>query len=237
MKTLYAMMLAAVLTACSACGGWFTGSTVTQQYQSSWTLEVTCGGEGMLVDQQWGTAFAVSPRHLLTARHVVTCDGGKEPVSIIAYQPRIVRSSVGVVYQTDVRIDMVVDKFPKDDNTDAVRLVVSGASEPFVGLPVSTHTIHIGDKVCSIGMINAGGTSSMRKCGEVSGVNQQYILVSMHVVHGNSGGPLFDEYGNVIGLLNIGLSDSETDFIGGFAIASSWWDELEPDYSPDMEQW
>lgn len=242
MKAILSVALVILLTACSSCAGLFKPtSTVAQQYQATYSIQTVCDGGRI----QWGTAFAISPRHLITARHVIKCPTG-EPQAITAYQPRIKYHGSGGdptapwmpnsgVWRYDVTIDVVVDKLPEDENTDAARLVVAGASEPFrTYLPVATYRPHIGQEVCAIGMMSAAGVSSMKKCGYVAGVNEQYIFVSIRVVAGNSGGPLIDSDGNVIGTLDIGQNGSGDDW-GAWASADSWWSELEPSWSPNME--
>lgn len=153
------------------------------EYQSSYRIDVFCpDGTG-----KYGSAVAITRRHLITAKHVVNC----APVRIIAVSPTGDR--------WDVDIDAV-------STSDAVRLVVDGTGEPFVVHATGTASVSIGERICIIG----GGRIEiawMRKCGDVAGVYDDGIVAALHVVPGNSGGPGFNRRGELVGIVHGGEWD------------------------------
>lgn len=182
----------AAFASCVACHSmvgpvYLTGEQVDRtEYGSSYRVTVLCD-DGMAA----GSAVAVDGRHLLTARHVVTCSDETSPLAI------------AVISWDGVRWPVLIDAL---DNHDAARLVVEGTSDNAfpVTAKVSPRIPRIGERICIIGG-DRPSVYGMRKCGDVSpGSNEWEFIVSLHVVPGNSGGPAFDSQGNVIGIVSKG---------------------------------
>lgn len=195
------------------------GAKIPAQYSGTYKIGVVCS-DGKAYT---GTGFAVSDRQIITARHVVECDGDAKPVVI------------GVMSANDEKMTEVVeDAFPKSDAVDAVRLVVAGSGHPFTPLPVRTTRPKRGDVVCSIGANYQN--MPMRKCGYVGLVTDDFAGVSVHCVPGNSGGPVFDSEGYVVGIVVRGRWDSDSEFVMLMQLSASWEDLIDKTAWVDMAE-
>jgi S1-C subfamily serine protease len=182
------ILLLSLLAACSSCAGTFQPPEVPSvddpTYASSYRLRVLCPD----LSGSAGSAVAISSQHLLTARHVVDCDG-VDPLQITA-------------------IDMAGESFDVDldllpvDGTDAARLVSITRKLPSWST-LSYRNPPLGELVCIVGG-DSPDIRGMRKCGYVAPSVEEYLTVALHVVPGNSGGPAFDSYGYVLGIVSMG---------------------------------
>lgn len=187
-------LLAAIIVGCSCAGSYRTKSMIDRvEYASSYRLAVLC-----LTGPMVGSAVAISPRHLLTARHVVNCTGSGP---IAAY-------AVG----RGRWIPVTVDRWAVE--RDVARLVVVGTSSPFDDYShVSDRRPALGETLCIIGGDNLTA-SWMRKCGDSAGITTDGdVVVALHVVQGNSGGPIFDASGDVLGIVNRGRWVDSGEFV------------------------
>lgn len=179
--------LSLLMTACSSCAGTLPAIEIpleVRDYQVSYRVSTTC-----LLGGSAGSAVAVGPRHLLTAKHVVDCPDGLEPIQLL------------IVAMDGTQLEVKVDLLPKDD-TDAARLVLlEGSLDSWAS--VSSREPPLGEEVCIIGG-DQPSTLGMRKCGYVAPSISGYLTVALHVVPGNSGGPAFDAYGRVLGIVSKG---------------------------------
>lgn len=160
--------------------------------------------------QAYGSGFIVDPSGIIvTNRHVI--DGALELAATLqngsTYPARIIGSATS--------IDIALLKIDADKPLASVRWSDSDK-------------VHVGDQVFAIG--NPLGVGETVTSGIVSALNRD-ILISPYddfiqtdaaINHGNSGGPLFDTHGEVIGVNTAIFSPSETSgSIGiGFAIPS-----------------
>ncbi len=144
--------------------------------------------------QSSGTGFFVdSDGYLVTACHVV-----EDAKSI-------------VVITNNGRFDAEV--VAKDNNSDFAILKAQGTK--FSSLNIATSSeVKTGDKVFTVGFpnIDVQGTEAKYTEGSISslsGINNnfRYFQISVPVQSGNSGGPLMDSNGNVIGVIVSKLSD------------------------------
>lgn len=141
-----------------------------------------------------GSGFFVADRYLITNQHVVGA------ATFVKVKLITGREILGEVIATDSARDVAL-----------VQTEVSGLA----GLPLFTEDVSIGSGVFAIGSpldeknegtVSAGIVSSYRK--EDDG--QRYIQSDVNVMPGNSGGPLLDSKGNVIGLTVSGQIDPRT---------------------------
>ncbi len=139
-----------------------------------------------------GTGFLVTrDGYLVTSQHVIN-DCKKV----------FVRSEAGLLEAVVVR---------EDAATDLALLKVTGE---FHALPVvSSRVIRLGAAVATIGFPNIGlqGIEPKLSKGDVSSLagmqdDVKYFQISVPVQPGNSGGPLFDMHGNVVGVIASQLS-------------------------------
>ena len=140
-----------------------------------------------------GTAFFITPDgYLLTAAHVLA-----EAQAVKVRTPQGVKTAK--VVRTDGANDVAI-------------LKVEGAYRPLAVVP--SRTVRLADAVFTIGFPNPGIQGSAPKFtkGEVSSLSgaqddPRYLQVSVPLQPGNSGGPLVDRAGNVVGLVAARLGD------------------------------
>jgi serine protease Do len=114
----------------------------------------------------------------------------------------------------------------RDPASDLALLKVEGANFPFVRFGDSTRA-RVGDWVVAIGQpyglggtVTAGIVSALhRNIG--SGAYDRYIQTDASINQGNSGGPMFDLNGNVIGINTALISPTGGNVGIGFAIPPS----------------
>jgi len=141
-----------------------------------------------------GSGFIVSADgKVVTNYHVV--QGGRSAV---------VKLANGSSFSVDGVLAVDVDK-------DLALLKVGGTALPFLNLE-STHTLQVGDHVVAIGSplgldgtVSDGIVSALRE--EARGKN--WIQTTAPVSHGNSGGPLLDMSGSVVGVITWGVDVKE----------------------------
>ena len=144
-----------------------------------------------------GTAWAIEletavsdlyPTTLITNHHVIEdCIGGKGKVTVATYgqSPRD-----AVIVKWDIKNDLAVlasrSKYPAFNLSE---------SAPFPGYWVMAYG-------------SADGYKDSVAIGNVLNTTVSQVLITNNVSHGNSGGPLIDNEGNVIGVITSG-SDEE----------------------------
>jgi hypothetical protein len=97
---------------------------------------------------------------------------------------------------------------PSDESLDLALLKVEGVNRP--ALPLSAgRDLSIAEKVYAAG--NPKGLEGTFSDGIVSGVRQSDHLIqhTAPISHGSSGGPLVDEYGKVIGINTLAISEGQ----------------------------
>jgi len=175
------------------------------------------GGSGQSISreaQSLGSGFFVSADgYIVTNHHVITAENGGKVEEIT------VTTSDGTTYPATVVGD--------DAQSDLAVLKIKGSKAfPFVKFGDS-RTARVGDWVIAIGdpfglgtSGTAGIVSAVYRSTQIGGAYDRYIQTDASINRGNSGGPLFDMKGNVIGI-NIAIY-SPTGGSGGvgFAIPS-----------------
>lgn len=139
-----------------------------------------------------GTGFLITPNGYLVTNHHVVKDSDKVRV----------QTASGLLDAVVIRTDAA---------SDLALLKVTGT---FNALPVvSSRTARLGATVATVGFPNIGlqGFEPKLSKGDISSLcgiqdDVRYFQVSVPVQPGNSGGPLFDERGNVVGVISAQLS-------------------------------
>ncbi|MBN8814001.1 MAG: Do family serine endopeptidase [Sphingomonas sp.] len=173
------------------------------------------GGDGQPVTregQSLGSGFIISPDgYIVTNAHVVNAAarGAKvESITItLANRKEYVARLVG-----------------SDTSSDLALLKVDATNLPYVKFGDST-TARVGDWVIAIGnpfglggTVTAGIISALHRVTGQGGAYDRFIQTDAAINKGNSGGPMFDLNGNVIGINSQIYSPSEGSVGIGFAI-------------------
>ena len=92
-------------------------------------------------------------------------------------------------------------------------------------LPIRLDWPEVGEDIYAIGTpydhkrldgtLSKGIISAHRRNFKYEGVRQNFIQSDVEIHAGNAGGPLLDEYGNIIGITAEGYIDTETSFGNG----------------------
>lgn len=195
------------------------GLSVDDQYDVGVKVGVLCSN-----GVKSGSGVAISAREVLTARHVITCPVG-EPLGMVI---------VGQQLGEDV-LDVVLDSDASSE-VDAVRLVVAGTATPFkkwARRDPSGRKLQRGEVVCVYGMNMPD--FPMAKCGRVAAVGENRAVVSTHIVPGNSGGPVFDGNGYLVGLAVAGQWDADEEFVAVVQLTGSFGELMDVSTWVDME--
>ncbi|MCJ2181754.1 Do family serine endopeptidase [Novosphingobium sp. 1949] len=161
--------------------------------------------------QSLGSGFVISADgYIVTNNHVITADGKGEVESIT------VTTTDGTEYPAKL--------IGKDAASDLAVLKIEGKKPfPFVKFGDSTKA-RVGDWIIAIG--NPFGLSGTVTQGIISavyrntggGAYDRYLQTDAAINKGNSGGPMFDMHGNVIGINNAIFSPTGGSVGIGFAI-------------------
>jgi serine protease Do len=165
--------------------------------------------------QSLGSGFIISPDgYIVTNNHVVAAEqlqGGKATVESI---------TVILPDRTEYKATLV----GRDPQSDIAVLKIDGKNLPFVHFGDSTRT-RVGDWVMAIGnpfglggTVTAGIVSAIHRNTGQGGAYDRYIQTDASINQGNSGGPMFDLNGNVVGINSMIYSPSGGNVGIGFAI-------------------
>jgi len=162
--------------------------------------------------QSLGSGFVISPDgYVVTNNHVVVADGRGQVESIRVTMPD------GSEYPARL--------IGRDAASDlAVLKVDAGKDLPFVRFGDSRNA-HVGDWVIAIGnpfglggTVTAGIISAVYRATGTGSAYDRYLQTDASINRGNSGGPLFDMKGQVIGINNAIFSPTGGSVGIGFAI-------------------
>jgi serine protease Do len=159
-----------------------------------------------------GSGFLISPDgYVVTNNHVVA------PARTGA---RVEQITVTLADRREFEAELV----GADPTSDLAVLKIKGTNLPFVRFGDSTQT-RVGEWVVAIGnpfglggTVTAGIVSALHRNLPGGGVYDRYIQTDASINFGNSGGPMFDLSGNVIGINTALISPSGGNVGIGFAI-------------------
>ncbi|WP_221792176.1 Do family serine endopeptidase [Aquisediminimonas sediminicola] len=163
-----------------------------------------------------GSGFIISADgYIVTNNHVISggAEGARNNVTI---------SSITVTLPD--RKEYVAKVIGRDPVSDLALLKIEAKNLPFVQFGDSTRT-RVGDWVVAIGnpyglggTVTAGIVSALHRNTGQGGAYDRYIQTDASINQGNSGGPMFDLNGNVIGINTLIFSPTGGNVGIGFAI-------------------
>ena len=170
------------------------------------------GGSQTREAQSLGSGFIISPDgYVVTNNHVVTADGRGQVESITVNMPDGTEYPAKLVGR-DAASDLAVLK------------IDSGKVMPFVKFGDS-RSARVGDWVIAIGnpfglggTVTSGIISAVYRATGSGSAYDRYLQTDASINRGNSGGPMFDMKGNVIGINNAIFSPTGGSVGIGFAI-------------------
>jgi len=159
-----------------------------------------------------GSGFIISPDgYVVTNNHVISGRDGQQPVDTI---------TVTLSDRREFKARVV----GRDPLSDLALLKVDGTGLPYVqfgasqGTRVGDWAIAIGNPFGLGGTVTAGIVSALHRNITGGGAYDRYIQTDASINQGNSGGPLFDLNGNVIGINTAIFSPTGGNVGLGFAI-------------------
>src|SRR6266567_4665956 len=179
-------------------------------HEQNETSHISAEPSPALVPQSTGTAFFISgDGYLLTAAHVV--EGATRIV--VHHGGKKLRARL---IKTDTANDLAVLKVPVTLSLDEVIKPVLSHGEKALPLAAS-RSVKLGDSIFTIGFPNTDlqGTEAKLTKGEISSMSgiqddPRDFQISAPIQPGNSGGPLVDLSGNVVGMVTSRLADVAT---------------------------
>lgn len=171
---------------------------------------------GESVAKAYGTGFMVSASgYLVTSAHVIQ---GASQVKVIQNSKPVPAKVVSVDFANDVAL-LKAEGTSQAGNTPRQIMgypVLEEEVGPFFCLPViSSGPVKLGAEVLTVGFPNVlvQGVSPKLTKGEISSLcgvkdDPRFFQISVPVQPGNSGGPLVDAQGNVVGLITGHLNES-----------------------------
>ncbi|MFM9851527.1 MAG: Do family serine endopeptidase [Sphingomonadaceae bacterium] len=165
--------------------------------------------------QSLGSGFIISDDgYVVTNNHVISGGEGPNNNSVV--------TSIKVILPN--RKEYVAKVVGRDPSSDLAVLKIEAAGLPFVRFGDSTRA-RVGDWVVAIGnpfglggTVTAGIVSALHRNTGQGGAYDRYIQTDASINRGNSGGPMFDLNGNVIGINTLIFSPTGGNVGIGFAI-------------------
>jgi len=159
-----------------------------------------------------GSGFIISPDgYVVTNNHLIQGANGTGTVD-------------SVTVTTTDRKEYVARIVGRDDTSDLALLKIEGRNLPYVSWGDSTRA-RVGDWIVAIGnpyglggTVTAGIISALHRGITGSGAYDRYIQTDAAINMGNSGGPMFDLNGNVIGINSALISPTGASVGIGLAI-------------------
>ncbi|MXO65168.1 Do family serine endopeptidase [Altererythrobacter endophyticus] len=162
--------------------------------------------------QSLGSGFIVSASgYVVTNNHVITAEGRGEVEEITVTMPDGTEYPAELVGR-DAASDLAVLKITRDKDFPFVNFGDSSQAR------VGDWVIAIGNPFGLGGTVTSGIVSAVYRNTKQGGAYDRYIQTDASINRGNSGGPLFDMEGNVIGINNAIFSPSGGSVGIGFAI-------------------
>ncbi len=159
-----------------------------------------------------GSGFVISPDgYIVTNNHLIEGEGGKGTVD-----------QVTVIFGD--RKEYPARIVGRDPASDLALLKIDGSNLPYVNWGDSTR-VRVGDWVLAVGnpyglggTVTAGIISALHRGITGAGAYDRYIQTDASINMGNSGGPMFDMAGNVIGINSALISPTGASVGIGLAI-------------------
>jgi S1-C subfamily serine protease len=175
------------------------------QYTYAVAIYTTCITKEGQIEMSGGSGVVVGPRHVITAAHVVDCDG----VVSLKIESRDERKFSVLVNEVDKALDLALLELsdPKE------RLAHSS-------VPRVTRPPRAGEMVCTMAMI----PDISRRCGLVQWNRKEPpgdMAFDTLTVPGNSGGGVYDRFGNLVGIITHYVTLGNGQIAGGRA-TSLW---------------
>ena len=174
------------------------------------TREATSLGSGFIISAD---GFVVTNNHVISSRGR-NGQPGSDPVDTI---------TVTLSDRTEYEARIV----GRDPSSDLAVLKIDGNNLPFVQFGDSDN-LRVGDWVIAIGnpfglggTVTAGIVSALQRTIGQGGAYDRYIQTDASINQGNSGGPMFDIQGNVVGINSAIFSPTGGNVGIGFAIPAS----------------
>ncbi|GAA0311919.1 DegQ family serine endoprotease [Sphingomonas oligophenolica] len=173
------------------------------------------GGTGQPITreaQSLGSGFIISPDgYVVTNNHVIAA--GAKGATVESIKVTLIN-----------RKEYTAKLIGRDQSSDLALLKIDATGLPFVKFGDSTRA-RVGDWVVAIGnpfglgsTVTAGIVSALHRVTGQGGAYDRFIQTDASINQGNSGGPMFDLNGNVIGINSQILSPSGGNVGIGFAI-------------------
>ena len=162
--------------------------------------------------QSLGSGFILTPDgYVVTNNHVITAEGQAEVQSITVTMPDGTEYPARLVGK-DAASDLAVLKIERSKPFPYVKFGDSSRAR------VGDWVIAIGNPFGLGGTVTAGIVSAVYRNTGSGGAYDRYIQTDASINRGNSGGPMFDMAGNVIGVNNAIISPTGGSVGIGFAI-------------------
>lgn len=200
--------------------GGFFGQTREETYSAA--------GSGVIykLDKENGNAYIITNYHVVYDSDSSTANGIAKNISVYLYGKEISTGAMSATYVGgSMNYDIAVLKIENNDilkNSDALAVDITDSND-----------IIIGEKAIAIGNPEASGISvtsgvvsvdsenlTMTGADDITQITLRVIRVDTAVNGGNSGGGLFNAYGELIGIVNAKIVDDSVENIG-YAIPSN----------------
>lgn len=188
----------------------------------------SAAGSGVIykLDKESGTAYIITNYHVVYDSKSNTSNGIAKTIRVYLYGKEISSGAMTASYVGgSMNYDIAVLKIENNDiikNSDAIAVDIADSND-----------IIIGEKAIAIGNPEASGISvtsgvvsvdseniTMTAADDVTKITLRVIRVDTAVNGGNSGGGLFNAYGELIGIVNAKVIDDSVENIG-YAIPSN----------------